>query len=312
MPVTVPVSFYVFNRPDETARVLNVLRDSKPSTLIVHADGPRPHVSADASKCSEVRALIDRVDWPCEVIKNYSDANLGSFVRITSGFDFVFKQFEKVIVIEDDCLPDRSFFPFCEELLDRYEKDTRVSMIGGFSNLYRDDLPYSYFFSRYTMSWGWATWRRTWDLLDLGMSTWPETRINGLKAVLPERWMRTEWVRLYDRIYSTKMKNGWDYQLQLCGWINNMVAVVPKVNLIENIGYGLAGTHTQDSNSANAKATSSALEFPLRHPPNMFRDEEADRRIERIHYERNLPRILVRQTLEGLRSLGARAAEKGR
>lgn len=293
-----PVSFYVFNRPEETAKVLNVLRQVRPSTLIVHADGPRSHVAKDAERCQQVRALIETVDWKCDLIKNYSDANLGSFRRIVSGFDFVFKQFDRAIILEDDCLPDTSFFSFCEELLIRYEHDTRVSMIGGFSNLPRDAYPHSYFFSRYTMSWGWATWRRTWNLLDLDMNGWPELREAGLEAMLPERWMRKEWIRKYDAIYSKKVPNGWDYQLQLCGWTNNMLAIIPKVNLVQNLGFGAGATHTQDPNSRNAKLARSRLEFPLRHPPTVFRDVQADRKIEVSHYERNVPRILVRQQVE--------------
>jgi hypothetical protein len=300
--VKAPVSFYVFNRPDETGRVLNVLRQVKPATLIVHADGPRPQKEKDEVKCREVRALIETVDWDCEVIKNYSDQNLGSFVRITSGFDFAFKRFDRMIVLEDDCLPDLSFFPFCDELLERYQSDARVSMIGGFSNLNRTDHPYSYFFSRYTMSWGWAMWRRTWNLVDLNMSGWREIRENGLQAMVPERWIRNEWIRKYDAIYSKKLKNGWDYQLQLSGWTNNMLAIIPKVNLIQNIGYGADATHTQDTSSRNAKLLSSRLEIPLQHPPGVFRDVRADRQIERIHFERNVPRIIARQQVEAVLS----------
>ena len=295
-----PVSLYIFNRPQETARVLNVLREVKPSRLIVHADVPRAHAGKDADQCREVRALIDTVDWECEVTKNYSDSNLGSFARIVSGLEFVFQRFDRAIILEDDCLPDTSFFPFCDELLDRYGRDTRISMIGGFSNLHRQDYPHSYFFSRYTMSWGWATWRRTWNLVDLGMSAWPETRVHGLDVAVPERWMRKEWIRKYDAIYEKKIKNGWDYQLQLCGWTNNMLAIIPKVNLIQNIGFGSAATHTQDSNSGNAQLRSSALELPLRHPTDVVRDARADRLIERIHFERNVPRIIARQQVQAV------------
>jgi hypothetical protein len=298
--VKAPVSFYIFNRPEETGRVLNVLRQVKPATLIVHADGARPHIPKDEGKCRDVRSLIDTVDWDCEVIKNYSDENLGSFKRIVSGFEFVFRSFDRAIILEDDCLPDLSFFPFCEELLDRYQHDTRVSVISGFSNLQRDKYPYSYFFSRYTMSWGWATWRRTWKTVDLAMNSWPQVRADGLNAMVPERWIRTEWIRRYDAIYSKKIKNGWDYQLQLSGWINNMLTVVPKVNLVQNIGYGAGATHTTDANSANAGVLSSSLKLPLSHPPCIFRDVHADREIEKKHFDRNVPRIIARQQVEAV------------
>lgn len=295
-----PVSLYVFNRPQETARVLDVLRKVQPSRLFVHADGPRAHVAKDADQCREVKRLVESVDWKCDVVKNYSDANMGSFARIVSGLDFVFKECDQAIILEDDCLPDPSFFPFCDELLNRYANDSRISMIGGFSNLHRPNDQYSYFFSRYTMSWGWATWRRMWNLVDLEMKAWPETRLHGLDEVIPERWMRKEWIRKYDAIHSKKIRNGWDYQLQLCGWTNNMLAIIPKVNLIQNIGFGAAATHTQDAGSLNAQLRSHPLEFPLQHPQGLVRDAQADRRIEKIHFERNVPRIIIRQQVEAV------------
>jgi len=293
--VEAPVSLFIFNRPEETAKVLDVLRDVKPSTLLVHADAPRSHVAEDGAKCRQVRELVDRIDWPCDVIRNYSERNLGSFERIVSGLDFTFERYEKAIVLEDDCMPDPSFFSFCDELLERYLHDGRISVIGGFSNLHRQDLPYSYFFSRYTMTWGWATWRRMWNLVHLDMPLWPEIRANGLESVIPEKWIRKEWIRKYDAIYEKRIKNGWDYQLQLTGWANNMLAIVPKVNLVRNIGFGAAATHTNDANSNNAKAASSAVDLPLRHPRAVVRDSGADSLIERIHFERNVPRILARQ-----------------
>ena len=126
-----PVAFLIFNRPDATRRVFESIRDAKPPLLLVVADGPRPDRPDDSRACAEARSLIDRVDWNCEVRTNYSDVNLGCGKRVSSGIDWVFQQVEEAIILEDDCVPDPTFFRFCEELLEKYRHDERISEIGG-------------------------------------------------------------------------------------------------------------------------------------------------------------------------------------
>jgi hypothetical protein len=305
--VKTPVALHIFNRPDHTVRVLDVLREVKPRLLIVHADGPRPHVVGEVEKCQQVRALIDTIDWDCEVIRNFSTSNLGSFTRNSTGLNFTFRRVEEAIILEDDCLPHPSFFQFCEELLELYRHDSRISVIGGFSNLKRRDANYSYFFSRYAMTWGWATWRRTWNLVDLAMRSWPDLKESGLNGIIPERWIRREWLKLFNAIYDGKMRNAWDYQLQLASWTNNMLSVVPNVSLIQNIGYGLDATHTHCVKSANSNVIPSQMEFPIMHPKHFIRDVYADRYIERTHFERTAFKLLVqnaRNVLKQLKHLG--------
>ena len=115
--IRTPVAFLVFNRPDTTERVFEAIRLARPPKLLVVADGPRAHRPDDDTKCQATRAIIERVDWPCEVLKNYSEANLGCRTRVSSGLDWVFSTVEEAIILEDDCLPHPTFFRFCEELL---------------------------------------------------------------------------------------------------------------------------------------------------------------------------------------------------
>ena len=172
-----PVVLLIFNRPDTTERVFETIRQAKPPKLLVVADGPRADKPGEAEKCAAVRAILDRVDWDCQVIQNYADTNLGCRERVSSGLNWVFETVEEAIILEDDCLPHPTFFRFCEELLERYRHDDRIMTISG-NNLQfgRPHTEDGYYFSRYTHIWGWASWRRAWRFYDLEMKAWPELR----------------------------------------------------------------------------------------------------------------------------------------
>ncbi|MFM6245941.1 MAG: FkbM family methyltransferase, partial [Dolichospermum sp.] len=126
-----PVCFIIFNRPDVTQRVFQKISEAKPPKLLVIADGPRIDKVGEEQKCAATRAIIDQVDWECQVLTNYSDINLGCRKRIYTGLDWVFSQVEEAIILEDDCLPDSSFFRFCEELLEKYRDHPRIMLVCG-------------------------------------------------------------------------------------------------------------------------------------------------------------------------------------
>src|SRR3989344_7840291 len=162
--LTTPVAFLLFNRPETTARVFAASARAKPPNLLVVADGPRANRPGEAELCAAARAVIEKVDWDCEVVTHFSEVNLGCKCRMSSGVDWVFQTVPEAILLEDDCLPHPSFFRFCEEMLEGYRNDERISMIGG-TNFQkgRERSPDSYYFSRYTHIWGWASWRRAWQ-----------------------------------------------------------------------------------------------------------------------------------------------------
>ena len=158
-----PVALLIFNRPDTTERVFNAVAKARPSKLLVVADGPRDSRPGEAARCEQTRAIIKRVDWDCEVITNFADRNMGCKLRVSSGIDWIFEQVEEAIILEDDCLPDPSFFRFCDEMLERYRDNERVGMVsGGNLQFGRHRGTGSYYFSKYTHIWGWASWRRAW------------------------------------------------------------------------------------------------------------------------------------------------------
>jgi hypothetical protein len=244
------VAILIFNRPDTTARVFEAIRQARPPRLLVVADGPRADRPAEAELCAATRAIVEQVDWPCSVQRNYSPTNLGCRERVASGLEWVFGQVEEAIILEDDCLPEASFFPFCQQLLERYRHDERIMMIGGTNYLLdRLQIRESYFFSRYYPIWGWASWRRAWKKYDLAMGDWPRLKSQGqLRSFYSQGFMRSHVARMFDAAYHGRI-NTWDIQWFYSCLFNNGLSLIPRVNLISNIG--LVGTHTSGDTSNN-------------------------------------------------------------
>jgi len=288
-----PVAFIIFNRPETTRRVFAEITKARPPKLLVIADGPRADHLDDAEKCTDVRAIIDGVDWDCEVLKNYSDVNLGCKRRVSSGLDWVFDTVEKAIILEDDCLPHPTFFRFCEEMLEKYRDDKRIAMISGNNFQFgRKRTECSYYFSRYTHIWGWASWRRAWDNYDVDMKIWPEIRDGWwLKDLLGARRSVWYWKYIFENVYQGKIDT-WDYQWIFSCWIQNALTVIPNVNLVSNIGFGQEAVHTKIQNMFSAMETE-AIIFPIVHPPYVIRDSIADSITEKNEFSGKplLPRL---------------------
>lgn len=272
-----PVAFIIFNRPDTTERVFEEISKARPRRLLVIGDGPRPSKAGESEKVARTRAIVEKVDWDCEVLTNFSEGNLGCRKRVSSGIDWVFGLAERAIILEDDCVPSPSFFRYCEELLEKYAEDERVFSISGdnFLNRRYPDKS-SYYFSRYPHPWGWASWRRAWQHYDVTMGSWPELRNAGWL----EQQFRSDaevryWKRTFDAVHSGDIDT-WDYQLFFAAWKQQALITVPAVNLISNIGFGLDATHTKFKETG-ADMETGHLRFPLRHPVDVVRDEYADR-----------------------------------
>ncbi len=277
-----PVAFFIFNRPETTRQVFATIRDARPTRLLVIADGPRPERPNEAEACLATRAILSNVDWPCEVLTNYSEANLGCKLRVSSGLDWVFHTVEEAIILEDDCLPHPTFFPYCAELLDRYCHNERVMHIGGANFQFGQRYgPASYYFSRYAHVWGWASWRRAWKHYDVSMACWPKVR-QQIVASFESQDERNFWLTTWDKVYKGRI-NTWDYQWAFTCIAQGGLTVIPNVNLISNIGFGSTATHTT-SNSFLANIPTEALESPVIHPPEIVRAEEADAHVHRLFF----------------------------
>jgi len=274
--LTTPVAFILFNRPETTRAVFQRIRAARPKTLLLIADGPRASRPGESDRCEAARAVVAEIDWPCAVHRNFSDVNLGCRDRPASGIDWVFSIVQEAIILEDDCLPDPTFFRFCSELLDRYRNDPRVGMVTGdnFQNGRRRGSG-SYYFSKYTDIWGWATWRRAWSRYDHAAAHWPQFQRSGDFERHTEPAERPYWRSAFDAVYSGRL-DAWDYQWVLTCWTHQMLSAIPNKNLISNIGFGPGATHTHNVD-AFANLPTGSLDFPLDHPTEIVANREADR-----------------------------------
>lgn len=277
--LTTPVAFIIFNRPDTTERVFAEIAKAKPTKLLVVADGARTNKVGEADRVAATRAIIERVDWDCEVLTNFSDINLGCKHRVSSGIDWVFSQVEEAIILEDDCLPDPTFFRFCQEMLERYKHDQRIGMISGdnfqFGARRNND---SYYFSKYVHIWGWATWRDRWqESYDVDMKLWLAIRDEGrVLDIVSNQREALYWGAIFEKVYKNKIDT-WDYQWVFANWIHSRVSVVPNENLISNIGFARAdATHTTGSGE-EADMPVVNIKFPLKHPHMILRSLLADK-----------------------------------
>ena len=272
-----PVVLIAFNRPDLTARVFERIREWKPRELVLVVDGPRRGNALDGDLVAQVKDIIRRVDWSCSVTEFFADANLGLKNRISSGLSEVFAAHEAAIILEDDCVPDSSFFRFAEELLALYADEPRVGLIGGTSRLRgKRASKYSYDFSNDVRIWGWATWSRTWNGFiasgDLE-ATWDAEEKARIIRGFPQGARRR---RMAVMLQKATELDSWALPFAIHCRSRGKLSVVPEVNLVENFGFGALSTHTTFEDYV-AEVAATSISFPLRHPPKVTHNPEVDR-----------------------------------
>lgn len=298
-----PVLFLLFNRPDLSARVFEEIRRAKPARLYVAVDGPRDghdeqHLVEDCQR------LATDVDWDCEVRTLFREKNLGCGEAVSTAISWFFESEESGIILEDDCLPAPSFFPFVSELLDRYADEPRIMHIGGSNHqrgVKRTDA--DYYFSRYEHVWGWGSWQRAWQNYDYYIRSWREQRdTQWLEGLFGKRGETGQfWANILDQVKAGKIDT-WDYQWRYTIWDHEGCSVIPEANLISNIGFDARATHTRDGASLDANRPLGRLDFPLDHPDIEVLCDEADH----FHESCYLPRISrinpVRRLLVAIRN----------
>ncbi|GAB3811546.1 nucleotide-diphospho-sugar transferase [Pontibacter rugosus] len=281
-PLSTPVLLIVFNRPHTTQQVFDRIRQVKPKKLYVAADGPRPHVATDAEKCAETRRIVEQVDWECEVKTLFQEENLRCGVAPATAITWLFEHEETGIILEDDCVPSKSFFFYCQEVLERYKHDTRIMHVSGnnYLNGWRRDSDYSYYFSDKVNAWGWATWRRAWQLFDYNLGNYPELKqkgyLNGIFLNKFEEAYRLS--KLQETFTNIEKGDVWDYQWEFTVYSNSGLCIIPEVNLVRNIGFGADATHTFSTHDKKALVQEQEIDLPLRHPRFVLRDLESDRK----------------------------------
>lgn len=268
-----PILFIVFNRPDVTERVFAAIKKLQPAELFVVADGPRNE--ADREKCEQVRAIVKAVDWDCQVKYLLREKNLGVKLAGSSAITWFFEQVEQGIILEDDCLPDQSFFWFCQELLDYYKDNEKIWHISG-NNFQKHQVTDSYYFSQIPHIWGWATWRRAWQYYDIGIKNFPDfIKKNKIKKLFKPKIFQRFWIDVFAKNYAG-LDNGWDFQWAFAMFDRGGLAIHPRVNLIANIGFGTGASHSFDAESVFANWPTGTMNFPLRHPAAIIIDNQAD------------------------------------
>jgi hypothetical protein len=280
-----PVLFLIFNRPDTTQRVFQKIREAQPPKLYVAADGPRDSRVGERERCNEVRRIATDIDWNCDVKTLFRDNNLGCRVAVSEAIDWFFDNEEMGIILEDDCLPDKTFFRYCEELLFKYRDEDSVMTISGnnFQPCRRTER--SYYFSRYMHCWGWAGWKKGWKHYDREMKSWPILKNqNFIEGLFRSKKARRYWNNIFDQVYEGNI-DSWAYIWQYSIWVNNGLNILPETNLVTNIGFGTDGTHTKNFFADNSNMVTHPIELPLNHPDLMLINTRADRYTQFRHFQ---------------------------
>ncbi|WP_174769500.1 glycosyltransferase family 2 protein [Persicimonas caeni] len=279
--------------------MLRAIKKVTPSRLYVIGDGPRTSLPGEHARVERTRQLVGDIDWNCEVKTNFAEENLGWRRRASTGIDWAFEHEEELIILEDDCVPDPTFFRFCAELLDRYRHDSRVMAISGDNFQFgRHSTRFSYYFSHFSHCWGWATWRRAWKLYDRDMSLWPEVRDdNWLDQYFETAAACHYWSEIFERVYRGDI-DSWAYIWQFTMFVQRGLCILPAHNLVTNIGFGSSATHTKAADSVLANLETKPMHFPLCHPDFVIRHSQADQFSQRHHFD----------PIVGVRSLLRRAA----
>lgn len=269
----IPIVLIVFNRIDLVERQIEILEKIKPETLLVVSDAPREGNETDYDKVMIIRELFDRISWPCTVLKDYAEKNLGCDKRIASGLDWTFEQVDKAIILEDDCIPSIDFFRYAKELLLRYENDLRVHYIAGTNPIKKYKLKDSYSFIYRADTWGWATWKRAWDTFDYNkfVEQWDEEKKKKIKWPYHLPFDKHSWVKSIE-LNRAKGATPWDFCWAWHVMKNNGFSIVPQKNMIENVGFREDATHTTER-PGGYDGTIEPLDFPLRHPLQMSLDK---------------------------------------
>ena len=279
-PLNTAVLFLIFNRLDTTQRVFEAIKQAKPPKLYIAADGARNNKLGESEKVKAVRDfIIGNIDWQCEIKTLFREKNLGCKYAVSSAITWFFENEEMGIILEDDCLPVQSFFWYCQELLERYKDDERIWHLGGsnFQNGIRRGEA-DYYYSKYNHVWGWASWSSRWKYYDVKLNYIKNTEF--LNSSFKNTVVQQYWQDLFQTVKDGKIDT-WDYQWVFTIWANNGLAIIPNVNMVSNIGFGLDATHTKGNNQV-VKTHQLTIR---KHPSQIIVNSEADDYTFKHHYK---------------------------
>lgn len=260
------VLLIVFNRPDTAQAVFEAIRKVQPPRLYLAADGPRADRPEEAELCSRARAIAEKVDWPCEVKTLFRDQNLGCRLGVSGAISWFFETEESGIILEDDCVPEADFFKYCCELLDHYADDDQVMVVSGDNSVPRAfPSEASFDFASYPFIWGWGTWKRAWQNFDFDVFL-SDDHARHIAGISQKKYVQDHYLEIFERIRKGDLDSWayvWLYFVTKCGGLS----AIPSKNLISNIGFGEAATHTLNPDDHRANLPLEALTWPLSYPP---------------------------------------------
>lgn len=290
--IKAPVLFIVFNRPATTQIVFEAIKKAKPLILFIAADAPRIGNEEDERNCILVKEIVKQIDWNCETHFRFSETNQGCGQGVFNAISWAFENEDRLIILEDDCVPAQPFFNYCDDLLERYKNDSRIWLISG--NQYNEEAvktPHSYFFSRYGHGWGWATWKRCWNAMDMSIAKFPLI----LKQDLYKTAFRTNkeaafFKKIFNTAYNFDKLNPhtWDYQFMFLLTSNGGLSIVPIKNLVTNIGY--LGTHSETKNLFHDRPVDENFKI-LTHPDFILCDVNYDSYHFKHHWNKKKPLV---------------------
>ena len=303
----IAVLLLFFNRTETFSKVFDEVRKARPSKLFLYQDGPRGERDIQGIEACRKIVSDDNIDWECEVHRMYQEKNLGCDPSEYISQKWAFSIVDKCLVLEDDDVPSQSFFPFCKEMLDKFEYDERITMISGFNiDEVTENCPYDYFFTSTFAIWGWASWRRVIDQWDGKYSFLDdEYNMHQLKALAKQRRYRKDMIQMFQNHKQTG-KEYYESIFWASMLFNSGLAIMPSKNQINNLGLMADSTHF----TASAKTTPKRLRriftmqrhelvFPLKHPRYIIENVEYKDRLYKINAWRN-PIIKISYSLEEL------------
>ncbi len=282
-----PILLLIFNRPELTQKVFERIREIKPLTLYIAADGPRSE--NEKALCDQTRQVVEKVDWDCEVKTLFRQENLGLKKAVAGALDWFFENEEQGIVLEDDCIACDSFFCFCEEMLEKYKDNDKVMHIGGINFILDKNIKYdtSYYFSNIPASWGWASWRSSWKKFDINMDEYKDFVENKIiQKNFPKLYYQSKWLDLLNNTYLGNY-DSWAYIWTYTIFKNNGLTILPKNNLVRNIGFGDDATHTIDDSSKWSNMEVADLKNIVH--------------LEKLHLDKRLEKLVLREYFNGFK-----------
>ncbi len=298
-PLNTAVLFLVFNRLDTTKQVFEAIRQAKPPRLYIGADGARETKEGEDKKAQAVREyILSNIDWECEVKTLFREQNLGCKFGIIEAIDWFFENEEMGIILEDDCLPNQSFFWFCEEMLEKYSNNTNIAAISGTNINGITNTETDYFYSLMGGNWGWATWKRSWEnfLPDIELLI-TDSNLAKIEKNINHKQLFLAVKSIYENQKKSMDNDAWDFQWLFIRLLNNQFTIVPKMNLISNIGFIADSTHTSDTQSPLSNIKSYSIKWPIKCPMSISVNSEYDQSQSQYFYSSIIDKVVRKSKL---------------